>query len=71
MSLWWTDTNAGVKLVKMMNDPHEGRAGKNEWDQCRDFPLAIVGVTPPEVPNYVSGMGFVWIQITASCSHLG
>lgn len=34
MSLWWADTNAGLKLVKTMNDPREGRAGKSEWDPC-------------------------------------
>lgn len=71
MSLWWADTNAGVKLVKMMNDPSEGRAGKTEWDPCwGGFPLAVVGLFHWRFGMMGVEMGFGWIQVTVSCSHL-
>lgn len=71
MSLWWADTNAGVKLVKMMNDPSEGRAGKTEWDPCwGGFPLAVVGLLHWRFGMMGVEMGFGWTQVTVSCSHL-
>lgn len=52
MSLWWIDTNAGVKIVKMMNGPSKRRVGTN-WvvSLQRRFAFGDCRVTPAEVPN--------------------